>query len=111
MEVVIDVGGNPGVDCRGFCKYCYFKKVKDIQPLGCKYCLPFKKGCDYCTRSVKESYSGFKPLQIVLEETARKLYFANGEITKFTGKSCRFPVSIRNSDTSGIHKWKRFQQA
>lgn len=84
MEVVIDVGGNPGVDCRGFCKYCYFKKVKDIQPLGCKYCLPFKKGCDYCTRSVKESYSGFKPLQIVLEETARKLYFANGEITKFT---------------------------
>lgn len=84
MEVVIDVGGNPGVDCRGFCKYCYFKKVKDILPLGCKYCLPFKKGCDYCTRSVKESYSGFKPLQIVLEETARKLYFANGEITKFT---------------------------
>lgn len=84
MEVVIDIGGNPGVDCRGFCKYCYFKKVKDIQPLGCKYCLPFKKGCDYCTRSVKESYSGFKPLQIVLEETARKLYFANGEVTKFT---------------------------
>ena len=84
MEVVIDVGGNPGGDCRGFGKYCCFKKVKDIQPLGCKYCLPFKKGCDYCTRSVKESYSGFKPLQIVLEETARKLYFANGEITKFT---------------------------
>ncbi|RXA19770.1 methanogenesis marker radical SAM protein [Methanosarcina sp. MSH10X1] len=84
MEVVVDVGGNPGVDCRGFCKYCYFKKVKDVQPLGCKYCLPFKKGCDYCTRSVKESYSGFKPLQVVLEETARKLYFANGEIKKFT---------------------------
>jgi methanogenesis marker radical SAM protein len=84
MEVVVDVGGNPGVDCRGFCKYCYFKKVKDIQPLGCKYCLPFKKGCDYCTRSVKESYSGFKPLQMVLEETARKLYFASGEIKKFT---------------------------
>jgi methanogenesis marker radical SAM protein len=84
MEVVVDVGGNPGVDCRGFCKYCYFKKVKDIQPLGCKYCLPFKKGCDYCTRSVKESYSGFKSLQMVLEETARKLYFASGEIKKFT---------------------------
>jgi methanogenesis marker radical SAM protein len=84
MEVVVDVGGNPGVDCRGFCKYCYFKKVKNVQALGCKYCLPFKKGCDYCTRSVKESYSGFKPLQIVLEETARKLYFANGEVKKFT---------------------------
>ncbi len=84
MEVVVDVGGNPGVDCRGFCKYCYFKKVKETQPLGCKYCLPFKKGCDYCTRSVKESYSGFKPLQMVLEETARKLSFASGEIGKFT---------------------------
>lgn len=84
MEVVVDVGGNPGVDCRGFCKYCYFKKVKDVQPLGCKYCLPFKKGCDYCTRSVKESYSGFKSLQMVLEETANKLYFTTGEVKKFT---------------------------
>ncbi|MCO5381724.1 MAG: methyl coenzyme M reductase-arginine methyltransferase Mmp10 [Methanosarcina barkeri] len=84
MEVVVDVGGNPGVDCRGFCKYCYFKKVKETPSLGCKYCLPFKKGCDYCTRSVKESYSGFKPLQMVLEETARKLSFASGEIGKFT---------------------------
>jgi len=84
MEVVVDVGGNPGVDCRGFCKYCYFKKVKHTEPLGCKYCLPFKKGCDYCTRSVKESYSGFKPLQVVLEETANKLYFASEEIEKFT---------------------------
>ena len=83
MEVVVDVGGNPGVDCRGFCKYCYFKKVKETQALGCKYCLPFKKGCDYCTRSVRESYSGFKPLQMVLEETAQKLYFATGEIKKF----------------------------
>jgi len=84
MEVVVDVGGNPGADCRGFCKYCYFKKVKEIQPLGCKHCLPFKKGCDYCIRSVKESYSCFKPLQMVLEETSRKLYFANKEIKKFT---------------------------
>jgi methanogenesis marker radical SAM protein len=84
MEVVVDVGGNPGVDCKGFCKYCYFKKVKDVQPLGCKYCLPFKKGCDYCTRSVKESYSGFKSLQMVLEETANKLYFTAGEVKKFT---------------------------
>lgn len=84
MEVVVDVGGNPGVDCRGFCKYCYFKRVKDVQPLGCKYCLPFKKGCDYCTRSVKESYSGFKPLRIVLDETARKLHFMSAEVKKFT---------------------------
>lgn len=83
MEVVVDVGGNPGVDCRGFCKYCYFKKVKDTEPLGCRYCFPFKKGCDYCTRGVKESYSGFKSLQMVLEETANKLCFTTGEVKKF----------------------------
>jgi methanogenesis marker radical SAM protein len=83
MEVVVDVGGNPGVDCRGFCKYCYFKKVKETPALGCKYCLPFKKGCDYCTRSVKEAYSGFKSLQMVLEETAQKLYFTTEEVKKF----------------------------
>ena len=84
MEVVVDVGGNPGIDCRGFCKYCYFRKVKEVAPLGCKHCLPFKRGCDYCTRGVKEAYSGFKPLQMVLEDTSQKLYFANGDIDKFT---------------------------
>ncbi|WNY27680.1 methyl coenzyme M reductase-arginine methyltransferase Mmp10 [Methanolapillus ohkumae] len=79
MDILVDVGGNPGTDCRGFCRYCYFKKVKDTEPLGCKYCLPFKKGCDYCTRSVRESYSGFKPLRQVLDETAQKLTRMNSE--------------------------------
>jgi putative methanogenesis marker protein 10 len=74
MEILVDVGGNPGTDCRGFCKYCYFKKVGITEPLGCKYCPPFLKGCDYCTRSVRESHSGFKPMQTVLSETAAKLY-------------------------------------
>ena len=84
MEILIDVGGNPGVDCRGFCKYCYFKKVGVVEPLGCKYCPPFQKGCDYCTRGVKESYHGFKPLRQVLDETANKLYHAKeGDINGF----------------------------
>ena len=74
MEILVDVGGNPGTDCRGFCKYCYFKKVGITEPLGCKYCPPFLKGCDYCTRSVREAHSGFKPMQTVLNETAAKLY-------------------------------------
>lgn len=84
MEVVADIGGSPGVDCRGFCKYCYFKKVKDIPALGCKYCLPFKKGCDYCTRGVKESYPGFKPIQVVMQEVARTVHFISDEVDKFT---------------------------
>ena len=75
MEVVVDVGGNP-VDCRGFCKYCYFKSQRR-SALGCKYC-PLKKGCDYCTRSVKESYSGFKPLQMVLKRL--QITISTGEV-------------------------------
>ncbi|MGP8336869.1 MAG: methyl coenzyme M reductase-arginine methyltransferase Mmp10 [Methanosarcinaceae archaeon] len=84
MEVVADIGGSPGVDCRGFCKYCYFKKVKDISALGCKYCLPFTKGCNYCTRGVKESYPGFKPVQVVMQEVAQTVHFISGEVEKFT---------------------------
>lgn len=77
MEILVDVGGNPGTDCRGFCQYCYFKKVGAVEPLGCKYCPPFIKGCNYCTRSVRESYHGFKPLRHVLDETAGKLCLVN----------------------------------
>ncbi|MDV0445950.1 hypothetical protein MmiAt1_15540 [Methanimicrococcus sp. At1] len=84
MEILVDVGGNPGTDCRGFCKYCYFKKVGATEPLGCKYCPPFMKGCDYCTRSVRESHHGFKPMRQVLDETASKIYGANAsDITGF----------------------------
>ena len=61
-QLTVDIGGSPGIGCRGFCEYCYFKKVRGVQPLGCRYCLPFKKGCDYCTRGVKEEYPGFKDL-------------------------------------------------
>ncbi|WP_135613119.1 methyl coenzyme M reductase-arginine methyltransferase Mmp10 [Methanococcoides sp. AM1] len=84
MEIVADVGGNPGVDCRGFCKYCYFKKVKDVPAFGCKHCFPFSKGCDYCTRGVKELYSGFKPAQYVMGEVSQALHFGSGEADKFT---------------------------
>ncbi len=84
MEITADVGGNPGIDCKGFCTYCYFKKVKEVQPFGCKYCFPFQKGCDYCTRGVKEAYSGFKPAQYVFQETYQKINFSSGEIDKIT---------------------------
>jgi methanogenesis marker radical SAM protein len=72
MEVLADVGGRPGLDCRGFCSYCYFKGVKAIQPFGCQHCMPFKKGCDYCSRAIVEGYPGFKPMQMVAFEVAQK---------------------------------------
>ncbi|MGC9514393.1 methyl coenzyme M reductase-arginine methyltransferase Mmp10 [Methanocrinis sp.] len=70
MEILADVGGRPGHDCKGFCSYCYFKGVKEIKPLGCKHCLPFQKGCDYCSRAIVEGYPGFKPVQMVAMEVA-----------------------------------------
>jgi methanogenesis marker radical SAM protein len=67
-QLTVDIGGSPGINCRGFCEYCYFKKVKGVQPLGCRYCLPFRKGCDYCTRGIREEYAGFKDLRTIADE-------------------------------------------
>ena len=82
MEILADLGGRPGHDCRGFCRYCYFKGVKEVQPFGCKHCLPFQKGCNYCTRSVKEGYSSFKPLSMVAQEIQQAVFF-NKNVSKF----------------------------
>jgi len=83
-QLTVDIGGRPGLDCRGFCEYCYFKKVRGVQPFGCRYCLPFKKGCDYCTRGVKEEYSGFKDLKTIAEETLASLQAKSGELDRIT---------------------------
>jgi methanogenesis marker radical SAM protein len=83
-QLTVDIGGSPGVGCRGFCEYCYFKKVRGVQPLGCRYCLPFKKGCDYCTRGVKEEYAGFKDLRSIADETLAALQSKQGDIERIT---------------------------
>jgi methanogenesis marker radical SAM protein len=72
MEILADVGGRPGLDCKGFCSYCYFKGVKSVPPFGCKNCMPFQKGCDYCSRAIIEGYPGFKPMDGVVFEVAGK---------------------------------------
>jgi methanogenesis marker radical SAM protein len=72
MDILADVGGRPGLDCNGFCSYCYFRGVKNVSPFGCKFCMPFKKGCDYCSRAIIEGYPGFKPMDAVLFDVAGK---------------------------------------
>ncbi len=72
MEILADVGGRPGLDCKGFCSYCYFRGVKSVPPFGCKHCMPFQKGCDYCSRAIVEGYPGFKPMDAVVFEVAGK---------------------------------------
>lgn len=77
MEILADVGGRPGLDCNGFCSYCYFKGAKRVTPFGCRNCMPFKKGCDYCGRAIFEGYPGFKPIEMVAFEVAKS---AGGEM-------------------------------
>lgn len=83
-QLTVDIGGSPGINCRGFCEYCYFKKVKGVQPLGCRYCLPFRKGCDYCTRGIREEYAGFKDLRTIADETLANLQTKQGDIGRIT---------------------------
>ena len=83
-QLTVDIGGSPGINCRGFCEYCYFKKVKGVQPLGCRYCLPFRKGCDYCARGIREEYAGFKDLKTIADETLANLQTKQGDIERIT---------------------------
>lgn len=83
-QLTVDIGGSPGINCGGFCEYCYFKKVRGVQPLGCRYCLPFRKGCDYCTRGIKEEYPGFKDLKTIADETLANLQTRQGDLSRVT---------------------------
>ena len=77
MQIVADVGGIPGKDCRGFCKYCYFRKVKDIEPLGCKDCSSGKIGCPQCSEGVTETKNEFKMPFFVVNEVQTTLMMTN----------------------------------
>ncbi|MDD6776306.1 MAG: methyl coenzyme M reductase-arginine methyltransferase Mmp10 [Methanobacteriaceae archaeon] len=83
MQLVADVGGIPGKDCNGFCKYCYFRKVKDVKSFGCAYCLPNKVGCDRCSKGVSETQGEFKsPFQVISEvQNALMMNMQPGKIT------------------------------
>ncbi|MCX6694458.1 MAG: methyl coenzyme M reductase-arginine methyltransferase Mmp10 [Methanomicrobiales archaeon] len=81
----VDIGGRPGLDCRGFCSYCYFRGVSEVAPLGCRHCPPFSSGCDYCTRSVREFYGeGFIPLRDVADTVLARLQGLNDEVSRIT---------------------------
>ena len=107
-QLTVDIGGSPGINCRGFCEYCYFKKVKGVQPLGCRYCLPFKKGCDYCTRGMREEYAGFKDLRTIADETLANLQTKQGDIERITisggGDPSCYPAFPDSSSSSAARK-------
>ena len=83
MQVVADVGGIPGKDCNGFCKYCYFRKVKEIKSFGCAYCPPNKIGCERCSKGIADSQGEFKtPFEVMNEvQNTIMMNMASGNIT------------------------------
>lgn len=70
MQIPVVVGGTPGRDCGGFCKFCYFKGVDynklDKISLGCRYCPPDRIGCDHCHEVINDIKNGFRPVSRVL---------------------------------------------
>jgi methanogenesis marker radical SAM protein len=72
MQVTVDVGGRPALDCSGYCSFCYFKGLKIVESSGCRRCKPYKKGCDYCSREVIEIEPGYKPLDQLIFEVSQK---------------------------------------
>ncbi|WP_423793046.1 methyl coenzyme M reductase-arginine methyltransferase Mmp10 [Methanocaldococcus indicus] len=75
-RLLLDLKGEPGVNCNGFCKFCYFRKLdkNNLYPLGCKYCQ-FTVGCEYCTYSVREINGDFLPIPMVLMNLQSSLIF------------------------------------
>lgn len=75
------VGGTPGKDCGGFCKFCYFKSVdyKNIDgiKLGCKHCPPNQVGCENCCEVIYDIKNGFRPLSNVLSRLENLLKWHN----------------------------------
>jgi methanogenesis marker radical SAM protein len=85
MQVTVDVGGRPGLDCKGFCSFCYYKDVKRVEPSGCRRCSPYKKGCDYCSREVIEIEPGYKPLDQLIFEVSQKSVSSTPEMIIIKG--------------------------
>ena len=83
-QLTVDIGGKPGVNCGGFCEYCYFRHVKETRPFGCRHCPPYRVGCDYCSRSVREYYQGWKTLREVGDDTLAALQMMTGDLDRVT---------------------------
>lgn len=65
MQIMADVGGIPGKNCRGFCEYCYFKNVHETKVLGCKNCPPGQIGCPHCTTDTNMKRDYLPPFQVL----------------------------------------------
>ncbi|GAB4379386.1 methyl coenzyme M reductase-arginine methyltransferase Mmp10 [Methanothermobacter thermautotrophicus] len=77
MQIIADLGGIPGKDCRGFCRYCYFRKVGEFEAFGCKNCSPGRVGCETCGKGVAEIGNEFLPPFLVMGNVQTTLMMGN----------------------------------
>ncbi|HIQ32266.1 MAG TPA: methanogenesis marker radical SAM protein [Methanothermococcus okinawensis] len=85
-QLLVDLKGEPGKNCGGFCKFCYFRKVdrSNVTPFGCKNCT-YQIGCEYCTYSIREINGDFLPLPLALQQVQSALLFQSYKKVNITG--------------------------
>lgn len=79
MELNTHIKGRPGIDCCGFCSFCFYKnlqhsKLETLQ-FGCVNCPPHQVGCPECNRLTNYLTEDFKPLHEVLKDLESKLVY------------------------------------
>ena len=76
MEIFTDVQGKAGIDCGGFCEFCFYKNVnfKQLDSIGCRNCEPDQIGCSYCQNFIDRVSNEFKPLNLVMTDIKEKYY-------------------------------------
>lgn len=75
MLVHSELWGRPGIDCGGFCEFCFYKNIDfdKLSATGCVNCPPQEVGCNYCRGLVERIRNDFKPLPQVFYELRSKL--------------------------------------
>lgn len=76
MEIFTDVQGRAGIDCGGFCEFCFYKDVnfKQLHSIGCRNCAPDQIGCTYCQNFIDRVSNDFIPLYQVMNDIKNKYY-------------------------------------
>ena len=76
MIVHSELWGRPGLDCGGFCRFCFYKNVdfNRLQPTGCVNCPPDQIGCQHCQEFVNRIKNDFKPLPDFYFDFKKKLW-------------------------------------
>jgi methanogenesis marker radical SAM protein len=99
FEIIADIGGRPGVDCKGFCKYCYFKQVKEEKvQLGCRHCPPNTVGCSKCRGEIIEKHDGYANAFVLQHDVLSRLAQA-----QFDDPLCNYAINISGGGDAGCY--------